>query len=315
MNYKHSATQLLRLINLPVFKHLDELAGLMHIDPAILKQISHHPHRYYRKYYIRKASGGRRLIRQPNKTVKAVQAWLLRYILDHLNPSQYATAYIKKRGLSANLLPHRNNRYFVCLDLEDFFTSISARRVTSLFMIMGYTKRIAILLSNLCSCSDCLPQGAVTSPALSNLIAAKLDRRIGAFASQRNITYTRFSDDITLSSNNYQGLCKSLPVIVNIIKSEHFKPHKLRVGGPRVRCMVTGLVKNSSYPQFGIGRRKKREMRSLMHKLVQGKSTDSKYNNFESIDGWLSYLRSVDTISYNQMIKYWGKIKRQYVGN
>jgi hypothetical protein len=203
-------TQLLRLLNLPVFSTIEELSSLLHIEVSLIKILSNFSYRYYRKYKIPKPNGEFREIKQPCKKLKAIQAWILRNILDTLNPSPNATAYIKKKKLLDNVTPHNNNRYFLCLDLEDFFPSISINRVAKVFSLIGYSGKAVHILANLCTCDNNLPQGAVTSPSLSNLIAAKLDRRILGYTSRKNITYTRYADDITLSANNYKVLCKSL---------------------------------------------------------------------------------------------------------
>lgn len=168
-------------------------------------------------------------------------------------------------------------------------------------------------MAKLCTCYDNLPQGAVTSPALSNLTAAKLDRRIAGYTSKRNITFTRYSDDITLSSNNYAVLQKSLKMISKIIKTEHFELNlsKLRVLGPRRRCAITGLVKNSSQASFGIGKKKKRQMRAVMHHYLYKSDKDAKYFTDASIIGWLNYLKAVDNVSYEQMNTYWNKLQRK----
>ena len=139
---------------------------------------------------------------------------------------------------------------------------------------------------------------------------SKLDRRISGYSSKRNITYTRYADDITLSSNNPTILCQSLPRTLKIIRSEHFRPNmdKLRVLGPRRRCSITGLVKNSSKAEFGIGKKKKRQMRAIMHHLVFKTDTDNRYKDEESIYGWLEYLNSVDRKSFDQMNLYLSKL-------
>ncbi len=315
---------LLRLMNLPVFSNGKELASLIHVDQKHINLLSTFPHRYYRKYKIPKPNGGFREIRQPRKDLKGIQAWILRNILDKLSPSPYATAYIKEKNIADNVSAHRNNRYFVCLDLEEFFPSISIRRVSKIFSIIGYSDKAAAILAKLCTCngglavgskyypafSGNLPQGAVTSPSLSNAIAAKMDRRIAGYTSRRNITYTRYADDMTLSSNNPSVLCKSLLRILKIIKSEHFNPNmtKLRVIGPRKRCYITGLIKDNSESKFGVGRQKKRKMRAVMHHLAFNLSKDEKYANKESIIGWLNYVKSVDKQSFEQMNKYWNRL-------
>lgn len=308
-----SNSELLRLMNLPVFSDEKELASLIHIAIGRIRMFSKFSHRYYKKYKIPKSNGKLREIRQPRRDLKGIQAWILRNILDKLSPTPFATAYIRNENISGNVAPHSNNRYFVLLDLEDFFPSISIRRVAKVFLLIGYSKKVASVLAMLCTCDSSLPQGAVTSPSLSNLIAAKLDRRIAGYTSRRNVIYTRYADDITLSSNKDAVLCQSLPRILKIVKSEHFKPNmdKLRVLGPRRRCSITGLVKNNSESKFGIGKNKKKQMRAVMHHFVFNLSKDNKYTNEASIMGWLNYLKSVDEESFEQMNNYWNRLKQK----
>jgi len=181
------------------------------------------------------------------------------------------------------------------------------------FSLIGYSEKTVSTLAMLCTCNGSLPQGAVTSPSLSNLIAAKLDRRIAGYTSRRNITYTRYADDLTLSSNKDAVLCQSFPRILKIIKSEHFKLNmdKLRVLGPRKRCSITGLIKNNAEPKFGIGKKKKRQMRAVIHHFLFDLSKDNKYTNEASIMGWLNYLKSVDKGSFKQMNNYWNRLKQK----
>jgi len=305
--------ELLRSMNLPVFFDEKELASLIHIDPERINTFCNYSHRYYKKFSIPKSNGKMREIKKPRKDLKGIQAWILRNILDRLNPTIFATAYIKGQNISSNVSPHCNNKYFMLLDLEDFFPSISIRRAVKIFLFIGYSKRTAYMLSMLCTCDGSLPQGAVTSPSLSNLIATKLDKRIAGYTLKKNIIYTRYADDITLSSDNPAILCQSLPRILKIIKSEHFKPNmdKLRVLGPRKRCSITGLIKNNTEPKFGIGKKKKRLMRAVMHHFLFDLSKDDKYASEESILGWINYLKSVDKASFEQVNSYWERLKKK----
>jgi len=306
---------LLRTLDLPVFNNIEEFSSLIHIDGAIIKKISYKPYKSYKKHHIQKPSGGIRQILEPTKDLKAIQAWILRNILDKLKPSIYATAYLKGKNISYNVMPHSNNRYFICLDIQDFFPSISSNRIKKLFMLIGYSNNAANLLTKLCSLKYYgLPQGAVTSPAISNLIAFKMDRRIAGYTSKRNIIFTRYSDDIVISSNNPAHLFQALPRIKNIINTEHFKlnDNKFRVLGPKIKCSITGLIKNSSKPEFGIGRKKKHYMRNIMNRHVKNLPNDSEYKSTASIEGWLKYLKSVDINSYGQMKKYWDKLNNPF---
>jgi hypothetical protein len=309
--------QRLRTLGLPVFYDEFDLASLIHITPSLIKSIVISPEKFYRTYRKRKCNGKWRRINQPNRDLKGIQAWILRNILDRINPTQYATAYVKNKSIVDNVLEHHNNRYFISLDLEDFFPSISTSRVIKKFSIMGYSSRASFILGRLCTSEGNLPQGAVTSPALSNLVASQLDRRIGGYTSKTNITYTRYSDDITLSSNNRIVLRKALSRILKIIKTEHFKPNlnKLRVLRPGKRCAITGLVKHDTEERFGIGMKKKRQMRAVIHRYVSGSKSDAKYNSAESIYGWIEYLRVVDKDSYEQMNAYLNKIIQKSIAS
>jgi RNA-directed DNA polymerase len=307
--------QLLRILGLPVFSSMKELSSAIHIDLAHIKLFSRYSDSgyYYYEYTIPKKSGGERIIRQPGRRLKAIQAWILRNILDKLQSSRHATAFQKRKCLKDNVTPHRYNRYFLCIDLEDFYHSIKTYRVKMLFELIGYPASAASVLGYLCTCKNALPQGGITSPSLSNLICGKLDKRLSSYTSRRNIVYTRYADDMTFSSNNPKKLQRAYPMLIKIIKTSNFQINydKVRFFGPRRRCLITGLVKNSTETSFGIGRKKKRIMRAVMHNLLIKKGTDSKYDNVLSIKGWLSYLNSVDTDSYKQMNAYYNRLKRK----
>jgi retron-type reverse transcriptase len=306
--------QRLRLLGLPVFDNIEDLAALLHIDPGRLTILSTYAQRFYRSYRIRKRTGGWRQINQPCRELKAVQAWILRNILDKLSPSQHATAYLAGKRLSDNVTPHSGNRYFLSVDLEDFFPSIQSWKIQRLFELVGYAPHTAALLSNLCTYFRSLPQGGVTSPALSNLVALKMDRRVSGLVSRRNIVFTRYADDMTFSSNNRVALIKALPSIRHILRREGFNINeaKTRFLGPRSQCRITGLIKDSSEPRFGIGREKKIRMRAIMHNLISGRKTDSKYPSENAIEGWLNFLKGVDEKSHSQMLQYWNQLRKKY---
>ncbi len=310
----HEGQQRLRLLGLPVFETIEDLAALLHIDSGRLTILTRYAERFYRTYRIPKRTGGWRQISQPSRELKGVQAWILRNIIDKLSPSPHATAYFPGKRLSDNISPHRGNRYFLSVDIEDFFPSIPRRRIERLFELVGYERQTAALLSSLCTFFRSLPQGGVTSPALSNLVALQMDRRISGLVSRRNIVFTRYADDMTFSSNNRAALVRALPSIKHIVDSEGFTINepKTRFLGPRIQCRITGLVKDSSEPRFSIGRKKKTRMRAIMHHLIIGKKRDPDYLNEEAIQGWLNFLKGVDERSHSQMFTYWNQLRIKY---
>lgn len=243
-----------------------------------------------------------------------MQAWILRNVLDRLSTSDYATAYSTGRRLLDNVSPHSSNRYFLSVDIRNFFPSVGSLRVRRLFEALGYSKLAANKLGRLCCYFSGLPQGAVTSPALSNLICLRLDRRLAGLVSRRNIVFTRYADDMTFSTNNRNALPRLLPLVYRILRSEGFEPNeeKTRILGPRTRCLITGLVKNSSAPTFGVGRKKKMEMRAVMHRFLAHRRVSLAYPNEASIEGWIHFLKGVDPPSHEQMLRYWNAQKRRY---
>ena len=285
----------------------------MNVDVGLILLILKKSRRFYLRWELPKKSGGTRTILQPNRSLRAIQAWILRNILDQLNPAGEATAYIKGGGIRANVEPHATHRYFFLMDLEDFFPSIRVHRVTYVFLTAGYSSSVANMLGALCTCTGSLPQGGVTSPALSNLTCIRLDNRIAGAASRRNLAYTRYADDITLSANTPRALRRIEPLIREIVRSEGFRVNamKTRFAGPRVSTRITGLTRNSSDPGFGIGKRKKIEMRAIMHRIAHNGVPDNRYPNEASIEGWLSYLMSVDPASHCKMSLYWKNLKRK----
>ena len=297
---------------MPVFHGIKEFASLCHISYKKISAVQYNSHPFYRRFTIKKKSGKERIIYEPNSTVKAIQVWILRHILDKVNPSDYATAYRKGYSILSNTNPHKNNRFFFCTDIMDFFPSIKMVRVFYLFRNIGYDERQAELLARLCTCNNSLPQGGVTSPAISNLVVNKLDRRLAGLANKKNIVYTRYADDLTFSSNNRSILNNSSKLIEEIIENEGFKINSMKTQliGPKRSCKITGLIKNTSKPTFGIGKRKKNWMRCVLFNLVVNyRIIDDNYLNEESVLGWINYLKQVDPVSYDYMINYWNKLK------
>ncbi len=305
-----SNSQLLRLINVPVFKTVDELSVLSGLSRDVIQDCLYSKN-HYSVFDIPKKNGSIRRIYEPDKNLKAIQRWILRNILDRFSPTPQATAFCKGSSLTSNVFPHINHRYFFSLDLKDFFPSIRRRQIKKIFSVMGYTDKAARILASLCTYEGFLPQGAVTSPSLSNLVAVSLDKRLNGYASKRNIIYTRYADDITFSSNKHSILFKMQGRVTSIIGDEGFtiNSSKVRFTGPRRQSIITGLVKNAREPRFSIGHVKYRTMRAVMFRFLSKGPCDDKFGSIESIEGYLAFLKGVDLPTYNKLSKYWVNLK------
>ena len=158
--------------------------------------------RYY-EFSIERRTGGRpRVIRAPIKPIKDLQHSLLPLLDAAYTPRSHVHGFVRGRSPVTNATIHRNQRWILRVDLTDFFPSIHFGRVLGLFRAapFDYPDAVATLLAQICCHRNELPQGAPTSPVLSNLVCRGLDKQLAAFAKAQHCHYTRYADDICLSS-------------------------------------------------------------------------------------------------------------------
>lgn len=199
---------------------------------------------YYRQMSIPKKTGGDRVLDVPNPNIRLIQKWILKHILYKIPISQYANGFCKNRSIKTNAEKHIGMECVINVDLKDFFPSIRQKQIFRIFYYYGYTIQVSHLLARLCTYNGYLPQGAVTSPYLSNIVCLKLDKRLGGLAKKYNAYYTRYADDITFSGN--KNISRMLPVVEKIIRDEGFTVNeaKTRVQYNYDRQEVTGLIVN-----------------------------------------------------------------------
>ena len=302
----------LYLVGLPEIKTIDDFALMTRLSKGFLFKLWKFNGNYYKTVSIPKSNGELREISCPSKDMKAVQGWILRNILNRVSVSEQATAYIKKTNLLNNVFPHRNNRYFLCMDLKSFFPSIKYSKVYSVFKLLGYTPFISHFLTGLCTKDGVLPQGAVTSPCLSNIVCIRLDRRISGFTGKRNITYTRYADDLIFSGMNPNLFDRVFNVVRKIIEEDGYEINskKTRILGPRQKRKITGLVVSDD--KVGVGKVLKSELRAKINNYHYWKgSEEEKQKNYFQIQGWFSHLRVIDPAGYQQLKNYDLKRKRK----
>ena len=286
---------------------VEDFANEARLSSGKIRYLSARAEMNYKVYSVPKVTGGERRISQPSRELKAVQAWILRNILDKLSSSQCSKGFEIGTSILDNARPHIGSNYVLTIDLEDFFTNVAASKVYGVFSSIGYNKELSILLTNLCTYKGGLPQGAPTSPKLANLVCAKLDARIQGYAGPRGIVYTRYADDITFSAQTASKIQKIKQFINTIITDEGFKINKNKtvVCGTKRQKKVTGLIISEN--SVGIGREKHREIRAKLHHLFSGKSS-----NFDHVNGLLSYTYSVDKKSYNKLYSYISTLIKKY---
>lgn len=242
--------------NVPIIYCQEHLCRLVGYSQEYLYSVSNDATKFYRCFDIKKKNGQKRKISEPLPSLKEIQTWILKEILINIKVSPYAKAYINGYSIKDNARFHRKQKKVLSLDLKDFFPSITFNRVLYAFRNIGYRENVSVMLANLCCLDNQLPQGAPTSPALSNIIASGLDNTIAEYIKGKGIRYTRYADDLTFSGDFREGdIIKNIERIA-IRQGFVINHSKTRVRKRNQRQEVTGVVVNEKMQlERGIRRR------------------------------------------------------------
>jgi retron-type reverse transcriptase len=261
----------------------------------------------YHAFTIPKRRGGTRQIHAPGDLLKDLQRRIYRRLLAKLRVHPAATGFVRGRSIVDNARPHAGQGVVINLDLQDFFPSIKAERVEKAFRALGWNRECSAILTNVCTHEGSLPQGAPTSPALSNLVCRLLDTRLSALVQRAGRVsprtgkavpdeqmgkahYTRYADDLTFSfpgfGNNRRRKDKPkgvkvrqrprwpsrllLRTIRRILEDEGFQiqtKKRVRIQRTHQRQTVTGLVVNRA---VNLPRSTRRKLRAMQHREQLG---------------------------------------------
>ena len=230
-----------------VYRELSSLSADLGFSSRTLYSLSNQIEKHYHTARIPKGNGEYRELQVPDRLLKTVQ----RRIADRLLPleeiSAYATAYRPGGSPRLNAMLHTGKPLVVKLDIRHFFDHIIYPLVKEkAFHAARYSERNRILLAILCTYDNRLPQGAPTSPAISNIIMKDFDDGIGAWCAGRNISCTRYCDDMTFSGDFDPG------ELITRIKAElqtmgfSLNSKKTVIVRQGQRQQVTGIVVNEA---------------------------------------------------------------------
>ncbi len=181
---------------------LARLGWMLGVPPRELLQFCgarRDPRYHYRPMTLAKPNGATRQLYAPSPALKALQHTLLREYLAGLPLHWAVTGFRRKFSVADNARMHLGQAVVAAADITDFFDHTNARRVRAFFAAQDWDEVAAGVLTGLCTFHGALPQGAPTSPALSNLVNAPLDEALAALARQSNARYSRYGDDLTFS--------------------------------------------------------------------------------------------------------------------
>jgi retron-type reverse transcriptase len=268
---------------------LGRLAWLIHrFEAGQLPVDERGAHYHFR--WLKKRSGGKRLIESPKPTLKRIQRRILEGILGRVALHPAAHGFTPGRSIRTNAEPHAGQRVVLKFDLENFYPGVGYSRVVAIFRSLGYSREAAIWLARLTTSAlpasavgwklwspelesyltRHLPQGAPTSPALANLSAFSLDLRLAGLARSFGAQYTRYADDLTFSGDErfLRSLAVFIPLVEKIVRAERFRINKAkrRVLRNHQRQQIAGVVVNA-HPN--VGRREYDRLKAILTNCVR----------------------------------------------
>lgn len=281
--HKISAALMLSLEN------TQDVCAYFEVPRAVLEQLLNTP--VYREFSIPKKRGGTRKIEAPEQRLMYVQR-KLNYGLQSLylcDPDPAVFGFVRNDDqdqpaspIVQNALPHVGKSFLLNIDLKDFFPSIRAHRVKELFLSdrFGFNDSTATVLALLTTYQGHLPQGAPTSPIITNFICAPMDVALRELSSKNNWTYTRYADDLTFSSI-HAFTDADIAQIRNIVESNQFSINdkKIRRKGSGRRQEVTGIVVNS---KANVNRKTIKKVRAMIHDLEKNGLTVATASHFKN---------------------------------
>ncbi|WP_445287600.1 reverse transcriptase domain-containing protein [Variovorax atrisoli] len=321
LNDAHSDSQALARNTLPALDHAGDLAQAMGVGLGELRFLAWHREvssvSHYQRFTMPKKSGGERQISAPMPRLKRAQYWVLDNILAKMPVHEAAHGFMPGRSILTNAAPHVGRDVVVNLDLKDFFPSIGMRRVRGVFRQLGYSSQVASLLALLCTEAPTdevqldgsryfvargervLPQGAPTSPMITNLLCRRLDARLAASAAKLGFRYTRYADDLTFSAGpeHSRDTAKLLWRVKQIVASEGLTlhPDKQQVMRRHRQQHVTGIVVND---KLSVDRDTLRRFRAVLHQAErhgpQGLQWNGNSDVIGALRGYANFIAMAD---------------------
>lgn len=243
-----------------VYRELSSLTTDLGFSAKTLYGVSYHRSSHYHHVKIPKAGGGYRELSVPDDLLKSIQHSIAVNILAYENVSPFAAAYRIGGSTAANAAPHVGQRVVLKLDIRHFFDHLIYPLIKEkVFPAERYSEPIRVLLTMLCVYPDALPQGAPTSPVISNIVMRDFDSLTGRWCSARGIAYTRYCDDMTFSGDFdpepvvrfVRDELKKMGLLLNDMKTVVAREGQKKV--------VTGIVVNEKLNTAAAYRKKLRQ--------------------------------------------------------
>lgn len=282
----------------PVIYNINHLSVLVGYNVSYIKRAIKFSDFFYRKFTIEKRNGRKRILFEPLPSLKEIQLWILEEILYKKKPSRYAKGYVPKRSIREHTIYHTDSINVLTLDITDFFKSINFELVEVIFHEMGYSKLVANMLTKLCFKEKELPQGAPTSPYISNLILNNFDQKISEYCIPKNIKYTRYADDLAFSGELNDS---EIEVLVNTELKKlglSLNKDKKKLMRPNDPQLISGIIVNK---KAQVPKRVRNTLRNEMYHIMtfglashMEKTNQKKPNYLNHLLGKINYVLQIN---------------------
>lgn len=241
---------------------------------------------------IPKRDGSTRLLFSPNPRLKLLQKLLLRKVFARLKVHPACIGFRRGASTLTHARLHLGQAVVVRIDIKNFFHLTKAQRIYDYWRRIGWDHSSAYLIRLFCTRRNGLPQGAPTSPILSNLVNYRMDARLAGLAKKSNAIYSRYADDLIFSFavDNRRFIRGVIRRVVKILGESgyHMNRAKLRVMRQHNRQLITGLVVNK---KVQLPRKTRRWLRAVEHHIKHGKAATM---TREQLAGWKAYQQMLD---------------------
>ena len=260
----------------------------------------------YKEFDIPKRTGGTRRITAPTGKLKDVQKCISVLVAPYYQVPNCVHGFAEGKSVASNASMHTAKNYVLNIDLKDFFPTITYTRVVKSLKELGFNDEVSDIIARLCTIPmwdeqiqmlrNSLPQGSPASPLLSNIVCSTLDQRLSVLAKRYGLTYSRYADDITFSSNHsvYAKGGEFFKEFEDIVRSSGFKINekKTRLQKRGSRQEVTGIIvgeKINTYRQFT------KNLRAAVFHAETNGCTPREFNNIMGRVSYMAMVKGPDT--------------------
>lgn len=280
---------------------IQQIARTTEFDEKELRQLAASADRRYKVYDIPKRGVGTRRIEHPSRELKAIQRWITKVVIDRFPTHHSATAYRKGSGIRENAERHRTSKYTNRYDFSNFFPSFKQVRVEKFVQVEA--KKVGMLLDaddlrfigDIVCRNGHLTIGAPSSPAITNNMMFDFDHSLFVYCQSRGLVYTRYADDLFISSSEPGKLAN---LETQIVRAKRDVPHlSLRLNRKKTAYLskkyvrrITGVIITPDH-KLSIGRHRKREIKALVHRWINKKM---EIDEIHHMRGLLAFARDIE---------------------